>query len=121
MIPPRRSTHTAALLLPAERFVLHNSAAVSWASAPTCPERRAPEGPTTNHLYFWRLFHEIDQKASAIAAALADTISDLAWRGFTVCSVVTDNALNGVAVLNADLANSVRGAEQGGLPEVAVV
>jgi hypothetical protein len=39
---------------------------------------------TTNHLFFWRLVHEMDQRASTIAATLADTINDLTKRGFAV-------------------------------------
>jgi hypothetical protein len=40
MIPPRRLTHIEALQLPAERFLLHDSTAIDWASAPYSPERQ---------------------------------------------------------------------------------
>jgi hypothetical protein len=38
----------------------------------------------TNYLFLWRLVHEMDHKASTIAATLANTINDLTRRGIAV-------------------------------------
>jgi hypothetical protein len=55
---------------------------------------------TVEDLCFSRLVDETDHKSATIADALAETVRDLQNCGFTVCSIVTDNALNECAVLN---------------------
>jgi hypothetical protein len=63
---------------------------------------------TVETLYFWRLVDETDQKSATIEDALAETIRDVQNRGFTVCSIVTDNASNECAALDPAIETSVQ-------------
>jgi hypothetical protein len=63
---------------------------------------------TFENLYFCRLIDETDKKSATIAIALAETVRDLQNRGFTVCSIVTDNISNQCPALNPPIATSVQ-------------
>jgi hypothetical protein len=63
---------------------------------------------TARQWHFWRLVHEVDQKASTKANTLADMVLDLRMHRLIVCSIVTDNASNECATLNPELATSVQ-------------
>jgi hypothetical protein len=63
---------------------------------------------TVENLYFWRLVDETDQKSTTIADTLAEVVRDLQNRGFTVCSIVTDNASNECAAFNPAIATSIQ-------------
>jgi hypothetical protein len=51
----------------------------------------------------------IDQKASTIANTVTDTVLDLRMRRLIMCSIATNNASNGCAGLNTEVATSVQG------------
>jgi hypothetical protein len=59
---------------------------------------------TVEHLFFWRLVDEIDQKSATIAGALAETIRYLQNSGFRVCSIVANNASNEFTASNPAIA-----------------